>query len=226
MLPLFVLRRHFKKKKERKRSEKEKNGKKACVTVMPRLRAGRSSQRGNFSLHLRLSQPLLPPDDGIKAEKLLLFRVFRREPRPQRTLVPHGDFNAASHSPRPGQQKRTAPATLSRWLSVASPFCRCRTFIAQPPFDFAFRSAPHSHLIGSAFAGNGEHQSSFCSTSSSLLPHLLILLFSFCYQTKQTSHPVLSAFSEDDSFCVICVCACVRAYVCVRARICVLLLGQ
>lgn len=140
---------------------------------MPRLGAGRSSQRGHFSLHLRLSQPLLPPADGIKAAKLLLFRVFRREPRPQRTLVPHGDFHAASHSPRRGQQKRTAPATLSRSLSVASLFCRYRTFIVQPPFDFAFRSAPHSHLIGSACVGNGEHQSSSCSTftSSAAPPH-------------------------------------------------------
>lgn len=167
MLPHFVLLRNF--KKEMKRSEKKK-GRKACVTVMPRLRAGRSSQRGHFSLHLRLSLPLLPPGDGIKAEKLLLFRVFRRKARPQRTLVPHGDFHAASHSPRPGQQKRTAPATLSWWLSVASPFCRCCSFIVQPPFDFAFRSAPHSHLIGSACVGNGEHQSSSRSTSTSPAP--------------------------------------------------------
>lgn len=152
---------------KRREKMKKREKKNSCVTVMPRLRAGRSSQRGHFSLHLQLSQPLLPPGDGIKAAKLLLFRVFRREPRPQRTLVPHGDFHAASHSPRRGQQKHTSPATLSRSLSVASPFCRQRTFIVGPPFDLAFRSAPHSHVIGSACAGNGEHQSFSCSTSTS-----------------------------------------------------------
>lgn len=129
------------------------------------------------------------PADGIKAAKLLLLRVFRREARPQRTLVPHGDFHAASHSPRPGQQKRGAPATLSRWLSVASSFCRCRTFIVQPPFDFAFRSPPHSHVIGSACAGIGEHWSSFCSTSASSRPHPP-LLFLLPNKTNTPSCPV------------------------------------
>lgn len=162
---------------------------------MPRLRAGRSSQRGHFSLHLRLSQPLLPPADGIKAVKLLPFRVFRREAQPQRTLVPHGDFHAASHSPRPGQQRRTAPATLSRSLSVASPLCRYRTFIGQPPFDFAIRSPPHSHLIGSACAGNGGHQSSDCSTFTSPPappPPLTPLLFLVPNKTNSPSCLVLS----------------------------------
>lgn len=71
--------------KKRKEKKKKKGGKKndvLCVTVMSRLRAGRSSQRGNFSLHLRLSRPLPQPGGGIKAAKLLLFRVFRRGPRP------------------------------------------------------------------------------------------------------------------------------------------------
>lgn len=66
MSPLFVLLQHFRKEKKRKEAEEGGGGKNdvLCVTVMSRLGAGRSSQRGNFSLHLRLSRPLPPPGGG------------------------------------------------------------------------------------------------------------------------------------------------------------------